>query len=262
MTDPKEPKAKQPVRYMDFVSHKPRANADPLASRPASRPVTKPAPKVEKVHSVADQIPPKGVHVPAIKHAADPHPERKPRIETTSTKVTVRKKEEKPYISRTPATSRDLYAEAIDPNAKKAPNVKNDDLALKASAALSGSTKTAAAAPDNNAYSLGGKSPFLPNYTIDKRPLSDSVPAKKKDSYENLSFLGVSDDPSSRKNVYQKHATPKEDAAKDADKPKKKSVKVIDDTKKKRGVPTWLVIIITIILGAAVGAGVYFLLPK
>lgn len=251
MTDPKEPKAK-PVRYMDFVSHKPKANADPLASRPASRPVAKPKP-VERVHSVADQIPPKGAQKPVH------HPERAPKIETST--VPVKKREEKPYISRTPATSRDLYAAAIDPNAKKAPNVRNDDLALKASVALSGGAKSASVkSPDNNAYSLGGKSPFLPNYTINKRPLSNSVPSKKQDNYEKLSFLGVSEEPTSHKNIYDKAEPASEKLDKKSKKPK--TVKVVDDTKKKRGVPTWLVIIITIILGAAVGAGVYFLLPK
>ena len=252
MTDLKDPKAKH-IRYMDFVSYKPKANADPLASRPASRPVAKPKP-VEKVHSVADQIPPKGIHKPVS------HPERAPKIETSNT-VSVKRREEKPYISRTPATSRDLYAEAIDPNAKQASNAKKDDLALKASAALSGGAGFASArTPDNNAYSLGGKSPFLPNYTIDKRPLSNSVPAKKRDNYEKLSFLGVNEESTSRKNIYDKSEKP---LAKSDQKAKKsKTVKVIDDTKKKRGVPTWLIIIITILLGAGVGAGVYFLLPK
>lgn len=251
MSDPK-PKSQKPVRYMDFVSHKPKANADPLASRPASRPVAKPKP-VAKVHSVADQI-------PAHPKPVENHPERAPKIETSGP-VAVKKREEKPYISRTPATSRDLYAEAIDPNKSASKPVIKDDLALKASAALSGTTKQPAPkAPDNNAYSLGGKSPFLENYVIDKRPLSDSVPAKKKDNFEKLSFLGVSDqEPTHRKNVYQKS----ESASDSSVTPKKsKTVRVIDDTKKKRGIPTWLVILITIILGAAVGTGVYFLLPK
>ena len=234
---------------MDFVSHKPKANADPLASRPASRPAAKPAPKVAKVHSVADQIPPKGARKPV-----DHHPERAPKIETSNV-VAVKKREEKPYISRTPATSRDLYAKAIDPNQSK-----EDDLALKVAAVVSNSTKpTTPKAPDNNAYSLGGKSPFLLNYNVNKRPLSDSVPTKKRDNYEKLSFLGVNEEPTSHKNVYNKEEKTSEKPAKDK---KVKTVKVVDDAKKKRGVPTWLVIIITIILGAAVGAGVYFLLPK
>ena len=248
MTDLKDSKAKPPVRYMDFVSHKPRANADPLASRPASRPVVKPAPMPKKVHSVADQIPPKHETAPALK----PEPA-----------IRIKKSEQKPYISRTPASSRDLYADAIDPSKPKPTKLTSkptDDLALKASAALSGASRPALKSPDNNAYSLSGKSPFLPNYTIDKRPLSNSVPAKKRDaSYEKLSFLGVGDQPESshKKNLY----TRKTDAKKTKKEPKP-PVRIIDDTEKKRGVPVWLVIIITILLGAGVGAGVYFLLPK
>lgn len=229
---------KKPVRYMDFVSHKPMANADPLASRPASRPVKKPAAKVEKVHSVSDQIPPK---------------------------ITVKRTEQKPYISREPAKSRDLY-----PDPKPAKAKTDDTLAIKASAALAGTSQPAEkktpAAPDNNAYSLGGKSPFLPNYTVDKRPLSNSVPAKKKDTnFEKLSFLGVTEDTSSKKNVYEKKsdsADKKSADKKDKKAKKSKTVRVIDDTKKKRGIPVFLIILLTIILGAAVGAGIYFILPK
>lgn len=226
---------KKPVRYMDFVSHKPRANADPLASRPASRPAGKPAQRVAKAHSVSDQIPPKAPQ-------AEPRPE-----------VTVKREAVKPFISREPAKSRDLYPE---PKPAKA----DDALALKASAALSGTSRPAEAkSPDNNAYSLGGKSPFLPNYSVDKRPLSNSVPAKKPDAnFEKLSFLGVGEEPDHKKNVYDK----KPASSKKEDKKAKKSVRVIDDTQKKHGVPVLVVIFITILLGAAVGAGVYFLLPK
>ena len=230
MTDSKP---KKPVRYMDFISRQPEANADPLASRPAPRPAAKPAVKPEKVHSVSDQIPARGAHASA-------------------SAVVVKKSEAKPLISREPAKSRDLY-----PEPKPVPKPPVDDLAIKASAALSGTSSPAVKAPDNNAYSLGGKSPFLPNYTIDKRPLSNSVPAKKKDAnFEKLSFLGVSDETPSKKNIYEKKSAK---STKESEKP---PVKIIDDSGKKRGVPTWLVIIITIILGAAVGAGVYFLLPK
>lgn len=223
---------------MDFVSHKPKANADPLASRPASRPIAKPKP-VAKVHSVSDQIPPKGTHISTPKPAAKPAPKQP--------EITVKKTEQKPYISREPAKSRDLYPD--------------DNLALKASAALSGTSKPAEkpSAPDNNAYSLGGKSPFLPNAVVNKRPLSDSVPAKKKDTnFEKLSFLGVSEEPS-HKNVYEKKS---DLPAKSSTTKKEKSVRIIDDTKKKHGVPVFVVILVTILLGAAVGAGVYFLLPK
>ncbi len=244
MTDLKDPKVKKPVRYMDFVSHKPKANADPLASRPASRPVEKPKP-IAKPKSVADQIPAKDAHTPKI-------------VKTKEPELVVKKTEQKPYISREPAKSRDLYLEDLE---KSKPAPAKDDLALKASAALSGSSKPAekpSSAPDGNAYSLGGKSPFLSHYKIDKRPLSNSVPAKKPESYEKLSFLGVNEEPTHHKNIYDKKSS---DSAKTDDQ-SKKSVRIVDDSDKKRGFPVWAIIIVTILLGAAVGAGVYFLLPK
>lgn len=233
MTEPNLPK-KKTARYMDFISRKPEANSDPLASRPVARQTVKPKPKVEKVRSVADQIPPKGATKPT---------------------VTVKKQETKPFISRKPATSRDLYpetTEAVKPEPKL--ERSTDDNSVTSQPSEKG--------PDNNAYTLGGKSPFLPNYSVDKRPLSNSIPKKKDGEYEKLSFLAVNEWPQKserRKNVYKdsKKANPE-----DGDVENKDEVKVVDDFKEKHGLPTWLIVIITIILGAATGAGVYFLLPK
>ncbi|MBR2587427.1 hypothetical protein IKE71_03610 [Candidatus Saccharibacteria bacterium] len=235
MNAPKAPisTAKKPVRYMDFVGRKPRSSSDPLASRPVMRVAPKThAPVVKRVASVADQIP--------AKRASVSYP-------------TVKRVEEKPLISRQPATSRDLYPDP-KPTARK-----SDNLALKASAALSGSAKPAINSSEK-------KSPFLENYTIDKRPLSSSVKKKQEDNFEKLSFLGVSETESPRKNVYDKKPAkkPKKDKKAKSGKPdsSEKVVKIIDDTGEKRGVPVWAIILITILLGAAVGAGIYFLLPK
>ena len=241
---------------MDFISRKPDDNSDPLASRPETRPVKQPR-HVEKAQSVADQIPAKGSHV---EKAQKPEP-----------KVIVKKDAEKPFISREPAKSRDLYAEPIDPDKPKKTTIESskstDRLAMRASFTLSGDSKKegTASSPDNNAYSLSGKSPFLPHYNVNKRPLSNSVPNKKKDSqFEKLSYLGVGEqgsDSARKKNVYKKAEEPAKDET-ESSTSSKEPVKIIDDAKEKRGVPTWLIIIITIILGAGVGAGVYFLLPK
>lgn len=241
-----EPKTKKTPRYMDFIGRKPSANADPLASRPKSRPATKPKPVVKKVSSVADQIPPKGAHTvpkPEVKDA--------PKKVVSTSAVHVEKREEKPYISREPAKSRDLYNDATDPNKRDSkPTEKPEPKA-----------KSNDSAPDNNAYSLGGKSPFITNYNVDKRPLSNSVPAKKKDdNFEKLSFLGVNDTNESghHKNVYKRD----DDSRDKPEKKKNKTVRIIDDEAEGKGMPIWLIIILTIILGAAVGAGVYFILPK
>ncbi len=236
MSEP-NPHKKKTARYMDFISRKPEMNSDPLASRPVPRPAPKPKPKVEKVQSVADQIPQKGAARPA---------------------VAVKRQETKPFISRKPATSRDLYPETEPETPKSEPKlVKSADGPMTA-------THPTEKTPDNNAYALGGKSPFLPysNYAVDKRPLSNSIPEKKDGDYEKLSFLAVNEWPQKsdrRKNVYKdsKKENPKDEKAEEKD-----DVKVVDDFKEKHGLPTWLIIIITIILGAATGAGVYYLLPK
>ena len=210
---------------MDFIGGSRSSSTDPLISRPVAK-------------KVAEK--------PVVK-------------KESPAKVTVEKTSEKPMISRKPATSRDLYP-TKKPEEKKPVKTTDkpvDDLAKKASDALAG--RKTPDAPDGNSYSLSGKSPFLPNYTIDKRPLSSSVPEKKKEeNFEKLSFLGVSETSDKpRKNVYEK----KEDEKK-GKKKEKKPVKIIDDSDKKSGLPLFVIIILTIILGAAVGAGVYFLLPK
>ena len=243
---------------MDFISRKPSDNSDPLASRPETRPAQQPR-HVEKTPSVADQIPQKGAHIEKVT-TLEPH---RPKPE-----ITIKKDAEKAFISREPATSRDLYAEPIDPN-RANPATKTsshaDHLSARASFTLSDSTKKdkePTASPDGNAYSLSGKSPFLPHYSVDKRPLSNSIPDKKTGGqFEKLSYLGVGEQGSdfTRKNIYDKSEGPSDTKLNSTD---SEPVKIIDDTKKKHGMPTWLIIILTIILGAGVGAGVYFLLPK
>lgn len=231
----------RPVRYMDFVGTRRAASTDPLISRPKSRPVT------------------------PVKPVAKP--------ENPKETVKVEKSTEKPMISRKPATSRDLYPttkpaaapakpvskpveKPTQPSAKSEPKEPAKKPAEKPKS-------TPEKAPDNNSYSLGGKSPFLPNVSVEKRGLSDSVPEKKKPNFESVSYLGVNDaSEKTRKNVYEK----KEIIDLEPDKPKKKeskkTVKIIDNKEKKSGVPLVVIIILTIVLGALVGTGVYFLLPK
>jgi hypothetical protein len=242
---------------MDFISRKPSENSDPLASRPETRPVKLP-PHIEKAPSVADQIPPKGAHAHIEKApASKPEPE-----------ITIKKDTEKAFISREPATSRDLYAEPIDPDKSKTTiesSKSTDRLAMRASFTLSSDSKKEklASSSDGNTHPADKKSPFLPHYTVDKRPLSDSVPDRRKEGqFEKLSYLGVGEQGSdfAHKNVYEKadeSSEPRLDT-----KGYEEPVKIIDGKKKKHGMPTWLIILITIILGAGVGAGVYFLLPK
>lgn len=87
--------------------------------------------------------------------------------------------------------------------------------------------------PDNNKYVLGGKSPFISSVNVEKRPLSSHIPERGHPK---------------EKNVYTatKHEIKEENIPTKVVSPKPKS-----------GFGLVLIILLTILLGAAVGAGVY-----
>ena len=229
----------KPVRYMDFVSRRRAASTDPLISRPKSRPAN-----------------------PPIKPVPAP--------ESAKSAVKVAKTTEKPMIRRQPATSRDLYptSKAESPKAAKPAKALEKPSQSPAKSEPKPSVKPAKApespkSPDNNAYTLGGKSPFLPNVSVEKRGLSNSVPEKKKSNFEAVSYRGVNDaSEKPRKNVYEKKEIIDLESNSKKKKKSPKTVKIIDNKEKKSGVPLAVIIILTIVLGAVAGAGVYFLLPK
>ena len=197
---------------MGPVSPQPRKSisSDPLATRPASRSVSRSATKAPARPTSALKSSSRPAAVASQKSALNPS--KKPE---SSSKA--------PLKTASPASA-------------------SDALALKAAAALSGANlKKSSDAPDGNNYSLGGKSPFLPSYNIEKRPLGDKVKEKKVEEIP-------------KKNVYKRE---------EPSKPSKKTpTVVIDEPKKSSGLSTVIIIILTIILGAAAGAGIYFLLPK
>lgn len=256
MTEPKKP-----VRYMDFVGRRRSSATDPLIARPTARKIT---PSTRAVKPVA-----KPTAKPAVKPASKPTATvtksvAKPAVKPAS-KLTPKPATAKPAAKPTPRPAPKPAEKSPEPKIlypTKTTDKPVDKTAKLASAALSG--RSAKDTPDNNAYTLSGKSPFLPSYSVDKRPLSNSIPEKKKDdNFEKLSFLGVSDtspEKGRKKNVYEKSSVAKT-SEKKSDK-KQKPVRVIDDTKKKSGLPLIVIILLTIIFGAAVGAGVYFILPK
>ena len=154
----------------------------------------------------------------------------------------------KPAVKSTPkpsiATVKPVKTVPAKP-AKPSPKKDSDVLAKKAAAALSGSSLNADLKASK--YTLSGKSPFLSSYNVEKRPLSDSIKEKKVEEIP-------------KKNVYEK---PKKSTEKpDKKSSKKEPVVVIDQPKNSSGLSLVIIIILTVILGAAVGAGAYFLLPK
>ena len=94
-------------------------------------------------------------------------------------------------------------------------------------------------APDAAKYTLGGKSPFLTSVTVEKRPLSGSTPEVPV------------------KNVYPDQ--PLESALTLSP---KEPTKIIKKKQKSSGGLSFVIILLTIILGAAVGVVAYYLLPK
>lgn len=258
------------TRYMDFVGRRRSSSTDPLISRPVAKKrgvVSAPSHSPSASRLSASSAPIRPVSKPVLERSAPAKP----------SPVRVSSSSEKAFVSRAPSTApRELYpssskADALSAvkssssrsvKATKTTDRPVDSTAEKASRALSGPARVSGAS--------SGKSPFLPSYNIDKRPLSSSVREKKDDNYEKLSFLGVSDVSSERprKNVYEK--SKKSDSklktgekSKKSEKPSpKKTVRIIDAPEERTGLPLPVVMLITILLGAAVGAGVYFLLPK
>lgn len=108
------------------------------------------------------------------------------------------------------------------------------------------------AAPDNNKHVLGGQSPFfLKSVSVEKRPLSDG-PKKSRDADAPAGTLyeKPSSEPVSNKNVYTKK-----------EKESKKSLPtkptVIIPASRRSKAPLIFLLILTVILGAAVGAFIY-----
>lgn len=121
--------------------------------------------------------------------------------------------------------------------------------------------------PDNNRYALGGESPFLKSVNVEKRPLSSS-PGKFNPKVERSTAARAAEMPMtaaqsttkaasklSRKNRYEKKTAPKSSATLRAELPVRPTVIVPSNRRSKA--PLVFLILITIILGAAVGAAVY-----
>ncbi len=104
------------------------------------------------------------------------------------------------------------------------------------------------AAPDNNKYALGGQSPFfLKSVSVEKRPLSDA-PIKNRKGEAGTLYEKPSSDPVSSKNIYAK---------KESKKPLPTKPTVIIPASRRSRAPLVILLILTVVLGAAVGAFIY-----
>lgn len=108
------------------------------------------------------------------------------------------------------------------------------------------------AAPDNNRYVLGAQSPyFLKSVKVDKRPLSDSSPLPRRETENPVySAQSLAEEPP-KKNVYEKKQPKAKKPAKQA------NPTVIVPSRSRSHAPLFGLLILTIILGAVVGAAAY-----
>ncbi len=90
--------------------------------------------------------------------------------------------------------------------------------------------------------------PFIASVNVDKRPLSPYVPSNNAAASRPT------------KNVYSSPAKPIKKVKKLTDRSEKKATKVVEPSEKS-GLSLAIIIIITVILGAAAGIGAYLLLP-
>lgn len=105
-----------------------------------------------------------------------------------------------------------------------------------------------AKSPDNNKYTLKGQSPFfLKSVNVEKRPLSGSIGSKSTPS-EGTLYERPANTPVSGKNVYDR----KEERKKLPTKPT-----VIIPASRRSRAPLIMLLILTVILGAAMGAFIY-----
>lgn len=100
--------------------------------------------------------------------------------------------------------------------------------------------------PDNNKYALNGQSPFfLKSVNVEKRPLSGSI---KKSPSEGTLYERPAPTPVGDKNVYDR---------KEARKALPTKPTVIIPASRRSRAPLIFLLILTVILGAAVGAFIY-----
>ncbi len=111
------------------------------------------------------------------------------------------------------------------------------------------------AAPDNNKYAIKGQSPFfLKSVKVEKRPLSDAPRGKKSTASEGTLYEKPSKESLSKKNTYEKKSSPKKAV------PTKPTVIVPASRRSKA--PLIMLMILTVILGAAFGAFIYLFFFK
>lgn len=109
--------------------------------------------------------------------------------------------------------------------------------------------------PDNNRYALGGESPFLRSVNVEKRPLSNS-PKKLNPKVERAAMKAVEPAKPATKPGRKNHYTKKTNAPTPHQELPTRPTVIVPSNRRSKA-PLVFLILITVILGGAVGAAVY-----
>lgn len=220
-TTPKvAPKPAHHGYYMDFVAKRPVAST-PIA-KPIARPVAKPL--AQPVRPVARPVAHPVAHSDIMRPAAQV---RRPVTARPANQGIAQQLQQRQQVAQSK-----VAAPAVKPVAK--PAVKP---AAKPSPVKPAATPEVAKAPNANNYSLGGRSPFMINTKVDKRPLGTNIPETSTHALLSTRNTYSQKDPSTTKrHKAQKH--------------------IVTESPKKHSGWLWTLLVIAII---AAGAGLGYL---
>lgn len=213
------------MRPQPQVQHAP-ASA-PLWPQPAQATATRPAAAKPAARPAKFRPMPKGY----TQSAPAPLPADNSYVIAAPPKINLAHPHEQTHVSNL----EDYYAPRIKPEAADSP--KTD------------SKKRAA---DNNRYALGGDSPFLKSVNVEKRPLSAN--AKPRPVAAPVEKSKSNKGRGARKNVYAKKGH-RSDSDLRRELPERPTV--IIPASRRSKVPLFILIVVTVILGAVVGAAAY-----
>ncbi len=206
-------------QYMDFVAKRPLSTATPVA---------------QPVRPVAQQ--------PIVKRVLQPQPARpstaRPAVARPVTKPVITKpvaRVQRPIATKAHATQPVNHSVAQQMQHKQ--QIAQAKATPAPKPAVKATTEEDSKAPNANNYSLGGRSPFMINTKVDKRPLGTNIPENSARTVRSTKNTYSQKDPS----VNKKHKANKH---------------IVTESPKKHSGWIWTLIVLLVI---AAGAGLGYL---
>ena len=206
-------------QYMDFVAKRPLSTATPVA---------------QPVRPVAQQ--------PIVKRVLQPQPARpstaRPAVARPVTKPVITKpvaRVQRPIATKAHATQPVNHSVAQEMQHKQ--QIAQTKATPAPKPAVKTTTEEDSKAPNANNYSLGGRSPFMINTKVDKRPLGTNIPESSAHTVRSTNNTYSQKDPS----INKKHKANKH---------------IVTESPKKHSGWIWTLIVLLVI---AAGAGLGYL---